>query len=45
MVAQPSPIEVKGDWSHYPAAHLKAVRFMAKGNQITMAAPAAKPAG
>ena len=45
MVAQPSAIEVKGDWSHYPAAHLKAVRFMAKGNQITAVAPAAKPAG
>jgi hypothetical protein len=45
MVAQPSPIEVKGDWSHYPAAHLKAVRFMAKGNQVLATVPVGKPAG
>ena len=43
--AQPSSIEVKGDWSHYPAAHLKAVRFMAKGNQVVATVPVAKPAG
>lgn len=42
MVAQQTPIEVKGDWSHYPAAHLKAVRFMAKDNQVIAPVPAAK---
>ncbi|MDB5494352.1 MAG: hypothetical protein JWP86_1689 [Phenylobacterium sp.] len=42
MVAQPTPIEVKGDWSHYPQAHLTAVRFMAKGNQLTAPVPAPK---
>ena len=45
MVANPTPIEVKETWSHYPAAHLKAVRFMAKGNQVMATVPAAKPAG
>lgn len=36
MVAQQTPIEVKGSWTHYPQSHLKAVRIMAKGNQITV---------
>lgn len=42
----PTPIEVKGDWTNYPKAHLKAVRFMAKTNAVE--APlqtAAPPAG
>jgi hypothetical protein len=42
---QPTAIDVKGDWSHYPAAHLKAVRFMAKDNQVIATVPVAKPAG
>ena len=44
-VPQPTAIDVKGDWSHYPAAHLKAVRFMAKDNQVIATVPVAKPAG
>ena len=36
MVAQQTPIEVKGSWAHYPQSHLKAVRIMAKDNQITV---------
>jgi hypothetical protein len=43
-VAQPTEIQIKNDWSHYPAAHLKAVRFMSKGAPVVAAAPA-KPAG
>jgi hypothetical protein len=45
VVPQPTAIEVKGDWSHYPAAHLKAVRFIARDNQVVATVPAAKPAG
>ncbi|HEV2530787.1 hypothetical protein [Phenylobacterium sp.] len=45
MVAQPTQIEVAHAWPNYPAAHLKAVRFMAKGNQVMATVPAAKPAG
>ena len=45
MVAQPTQIEIAHAWPHYPAAHLKAVRFMAKGNQVMATVPAAKPAG
>jgi hypothetical protein len=45
MVAQPTPIQVAYVWPHYPAAHLKAVRFMAKDNQVIVPVPAAKPAG
>lgn len=45
LVAQPTPIEIKNAWPHYPAAHLKAVRFMAQGNQVVATVPAAKPAG
>lgn len=36
MVAQATPIEVKGSWTHYPQSHLKAVRIMAQGNQVTV---------
>ena len=42
VAAQPSPIEVKGAWAHYPAARLKAVRFMAQANEITAPAPPPK---
>lgn len=45
MVAQTTPIEIKNSWPHYPAAHLKAVRFMAKGNQVEAQVPAAKAGG
>lgn len=44
-VAQPTPIEIAHAWPHYPAARLKAVRFMAKGNEVVATAPPAKPAG
>jgi hypothetical protein len=44
-VAQATPIKVAYVWPHYPAAHLKAVRFMAKGNQVMATVPVAKPAG
>ena len=42
MVAQPTAIEAKGSWSPYPKTHLKAVRIMAKGNQITVPLAPAK---
>jgi len=45
MVAQATPIKVAYVWPHYPAAHLKAVRFMAKGNQVMATVAVAKPAG
>lgn len=45
LVAQTTPIEITNDWSHYPAAHLKAVRFMAKGNQVMATVPVAKAGG
>ena len=37
--ATPTPIEVKGEWSSYPKAHLKGVRFMAKTNAAEAALP------
>jgi len=43
--AKPTPIEITYAWGHYPAAHLKAVRFMAQDNQVIATVPAAKPAG
>jgi hypothetical protein len=45
VATQPTKIEVDNDWAHYPAAHLKAVRFIAKGNQVVATVPVAKPAG
>lgn len=39
--AAPTPIEVKGDWTSYPKARLKAVRFIAKSNAVEAALPAA----
>jgi len=45
MVAQPTKVEVAHAWSRYPAAHIKAVRFMAQGNQVVATVPAPKPAG
>lgn len=35
-----TPIEVKGEWSAYPKAHLKGVRFMARTNSVEAALPA-----
>jgi hypothetical protein len=43
--AAPTPIEVKGEWSSYPKAHLKGVRFMAKTNAVEAAPPPASTAG
>lgn len=45
MVAQPTKIEVEHAWPHYPAAHLKAVRFMSQGAPVLATVPAAKAAG
>jgi len=39
--AAATPIEVKGAWSGYPKDYLKAVRFVAQGNSVTMPLPAA----
>ncbi|MET0294567.1 MAG: hypothetical protein ABW042_06070 [Phenylobacterium sp.] len=37
-----TPIEVKGEWPGYPSAHLKGVKFIAAGGDVTamLAAPA-----
>jgi hypothetical protein len=39
----PTPIEIKGDWSPYPADHLKGVKFISKTNSVVAMLPAAKP--
>jgi hypothetical protein len=39
--AAPTPIEVKGAWDHYPADHLKGVKFIAKTNDVVVMLPAA----
>lgn len=41
--ATATPIEVKADWANYPKSHLKAVRFMARTNSVTVPVPAAAP--
>ena len=38
--AAPTPIDVKGDWSPYPADHLKGVRFISKTNSVVAMLPA-----
>src|SRR6185437_14482547 len=30
----PTPIEIKGDWSPYPADHLEGVKFISKTNSV-----------
>jgi hypothetical protein len=42
--AAPAPIEVNGEWSSYPKARLKGVRFMAKTNAVEAALPSGAPA-
>jgi hypothetical protein len=42
--ATPTPIEIKGNWSGYPADRLKGVIFIAGTNEITVMLPAAAPA-
>jgi hypothetical protein len=42
--AAATPIEVKGEWSSYPQARLKGVRFMARTNAVEAALPSAAPA-
>jgi len=42
--AAATPIEIKGAWKDYPKSHLKAVRFIAKANSVTVPLPAAAPA-
>jgi len=41
--AAPTPIEIKGAWSPYPAEHLKGVKFISKTNSVVAMLPAAKP--
>jgi hypothetical protein len=41
--AASTPIDVKGDWSPYPADHLKGVQFISKTNSVVAMLPAAKP--
>ena len=41
--AAPTPIEIKGDWSPYPADHLKGVKFISKTNSVVAMLPGAKP--
>jgi hypothetical protein len=41
--AAPTPIELKGAWSPYPAEHLKGVKFISKTNSVVAMLPAAKP--
>jgi hypothetical protein len=43
--AAATPIEIKGEWSSYPKARLKGVRFMAKTNAVEAALPTAAAAG
>jgi hypothetical protein len=38
--AAPTPIEVKGAWSGYPADHLKGVKFITKTNSVVAMLPA-----
>jgi hypothetical protein len=38
--AAPTPIEVKGAWSGYPADHLKGVKFITKTNAVVAMLPA-----
>jgi hypothetical protein len=38
--AAPTPIEVKGAWSGYPADRLKGVKFVSKTNSVTAMLPA-----
>jgi len=39
-VAAPTPIDIKGAWSPYPADHLKGVRFISKTNSVVAMLPA-----
>jgi hypothetical protein len=41
--AAPTPIDLKGAWSPYPAEHLKGVKFISKTNSVVAMLPAAKP--
>jgi hypothetical protein len=41
--AAPTPIEIKGAWSPYPAEHLKGVKFISKTNSVVAMLPAGKP--
>lgn len=39
--AAATPIDLKGAWDHYPAEHLKGVRFISKTNSVVAMLPGA----
>ncbi len=38
--AAPTPADVKGAWDHFPAEHLKGVKFISKTNSVVAMLPA-----